>query len=169
VPRPFGVCTPYDRALTVTWWQSRRASAVKHERVFDKPSPYPHLTERRVHCAVRRRSSVAWPPLRRSLSQTSAKKGRPRFIVADVRCPQIFNLLCMRDGVRHAPAVDAIGSVGEPGRSQFWAEAFKLGDEGVNVELGHGDEGTRGERESGASEVDCMSHALCTHLSYLTK
>ena len=52
-------------------------------------------------------------------------------------CPQIFNLLCVRDGIRHPPAVDAIGAIEEPGGGQFKAEALNLRDECVNVELRH--------------------------------
>jgi hypothetical protein len=78
----------------------------------------------------------------------STKKDHPRFIIADVFCPQIFDLLCVHDSVRHPPAVDAIGAIEEPGRGQFKAEALKLHYECVNVEFRHGDEDTRGERES---------------------
>ena len=67
----------------------------------------------------------------------SAKKAHPRLIVADVFCPQSFNLLCVRDGIRHPPAVDAIGAIEEPGGGQFKAEALNLRDECVNVELRH--------------------------------
>jgi hypothetical protein len=48
----------------------------------------------------------------------------------------------MHDSVRHPPAVDAMGAVEESGRAQFEAEALKLGDEGVNVKFGHGEERT---------------------------
>jgi hypothetical protein len=33
------------------------------------------------------------PSVRRSSSEVSAKNDHPRFIIADVFCPQIFNLL----------------------------------------------------------------------------
>jgi hypothetical protein len=98
---------------------------------------YRGLTKCSFHCAVRTWLFVALPPVRRSASEISAKKDHPRFIIADVFCPQIFNLLCVRDGIRHAPAVDPIGAVEESGRGQFQAETLKLGDEGVNVKFGH--------------------------------
>jgi hypothetical protein len=73
-------------------------------------------------------------------------------------CPQIFNLLCVRDGIRHPPAVDAIGAIEEPGRGQFKAEALKLGDEGVNVEFRHGDEGTSAQPESEGEGLSTQPH-----------
>jgi hypothetical protein len=66
-----------------------------------------------------------------------AKKDHPRFIISDVFCPQIFDLLRVHDSVRHPPAVDAIGAIEESGRGQFQAETLKLGHEGVNVKFGH--------------------------------
>jgi hypothetical protein len=57
-------------------------------------------------------------------------------IVADVRCPQTFDLLCVRTGLQHTPAIDVVGTIREPDRGELHAEAFQLGNECVNVEFG---------------------------------
>jgi hypothetical protein len=54
-----------------------------------------------------------------SHQQTIGEKSDTRFVVADVRCPEFFDLRCVRAGVQSAPAIDAIRAIGKPDRGEL--------------------------------------------------
>src|SRR5262249_28843369 len=58
-------------------------------------------------------------------------------IIADLRGPEILDLLGMLGGIQHAPTIDAQLAVGKRNRSQFHAHAVKLRNKSFNVEVRH--------------------------------
>ena len=67
--------------------------------------------------------------------QAVGEQSDARFVVADVRCPEAIDLLRVRDGFWRAPAVDATGAIGNPGRGELHAQALELRNEYINVEF----------------------------------
>ncbi len=58
-------------------------------------------------------------------------------IIADLRGPQISDLLGMLGGVQHAPTIDAQLAVGKRNGSQFHAHAVKRRNKSFNVKVWH--------------------------------
>jgi hypothetical protein len=81
-------------------------------------------------------SAVAGRP-RRGFRQVCGEHIDARLVVADLRGPEILDLLRMLARVQHAPAVDAQLAVGKRNRGQFHAHAVKLGDKSFNVKVRH--------------------------------
>jgi len=58
-------------------------------------------------------------------------------IIADLRGPQISDLLGMLGRIQHAPTIDAQLAVGKRNGSQFHAHAVKLCNKSFNVKVRH--------------------------------
>jgi hypothetical protein len=58
-------------------------------------------------------------------------------VIANLRGPEILDLLGMLGGIQHAPTIDAQLAVGKRNRSQFHAHAVKLRNKSFNVEVRH--------------------------------
>jgi hypothetical protein len=75
--------------------------------------------------------------LRLRLGEVNGQLIDSGLIVADLRRPQILNLLSVLDRLQHLPAVDPKFPVSKPHCRKLQPHSVHLADEPFNVEFGH--------------------------------
>src|ERR1700674_4773594 len=76
-------------------------------------------------------------PRRAARDDVGCEKINSLLIIADLRSPEILNLLCVLNRIRHPPPIEPKFPVGERHRRQFHAHPIKPGYERLNVKFTH--------------------------------